>query len=93
MDGYRILTNGWLVQTVEDTKKVYLSQGGIATGTVRYPIAFVRRPSVAYTLKGDAGCNLCVPDSGVSKESLSYIAGMPSSSGSFDGARFLLVGF
>jgi len=36
------LQNGWLVQTVEDTKKVYLSQESIVGETLRHPVAFAQ---------------------------------------------------
>ena len=81
------------MQTVEDTKKVYLSQGGVVRETLRYPVTFAQKPSVAYTLKGDGGCILCVADSGISKASVSYNAVMVANGGSFDGARFLVIGF
>lgn len=93
MDGYRILTNGLLIQTVQDSRSVSLSQWNIIGGTVHYPIPFTQKPFVAFSLKGGGGCVLSVSDAGVKKESLSYDVLFVAYSGMFSGARFLLIGF
>ena len=85
--------NGLLIQVIEDTRNVSMSQWNNITGTIHYPIAFTQTPFVVSSCKGGGGCVLYVSDNGLTKESITYGVSFVAYSGSFSGARFLLVGF
>lgn len=87
------MTNGLLVQMIQDSRSVSLSQWNAIGGTVHYPISFTQKPFVVSSLKGGGGCVLFVEDDNVKKTSLLYKVLFVALSGDFTGARFLLIGF
>ena len=91
--GYVKYRNGLLMQVMEDTRNVSMSQWDSIAGTLHYPIAFTQTPFVVSSCKGGGGCVLYVSDNGLTKESITYGVSFVAYSGGFSGARFLLVGF
>ena len=91
--GYIKLRNGLILQAIEDTQSVPLSQWEFASGTIRYPIAFTKRPFIVSSLKGGQACVLSVPEEAVNTVSLSYTAYHVAINGVYSGARFLVIGF
>ena len=91
--GYIKYRNGLILQAIEDTQSVPLSQWEFASGTIRYPIAFTKRPFIVSSLKGGQACVLSVPEEAVNTVSLSYTAYLVAINGVYSGARFLVIGF